>query len=131
MEDIRAKKRADEDPTQCIPSLGRGGGFCGPNLALALTLGLQPCTQDGKSLPHWCALGRRFGGWGQKKLNAPQDTVRMVRGLLVCSENLTVGGGVTTFSHVPQGAWSHTRHPSFSPKTSTTCAPVMVALRAL
>ena len=44
MEDIRAKKRADEDPTQCIPSLGRGGGFCGPNLALALTLGLQPCT---------------------------------------------------------------------------------------
>ena len=44
MEDIRAKKRADEDPTQCIPSLGRGGGFCGPNLALTLTLGLQPCT---------------------------------------------------------------------------------------
>ena len=44
MEDIRAKKRADEDPTQCIPSLGRGEGFCGPNLALALTLGLQPCT---------------------------------------------------------------------------------------
>ena len=45
MEDIRAKKRASEDPTQCIPSLGRGGGgFCGPNLALALTLGLQVCT---------------------------------------------------------------------------------------
>ena len=43
-EDIRAKKRADEDPTQCIPSLGWGGGFCGPNLALALTLGLHPCT---------------------------------------------------------------------------------------
>ena len=40
-------------------------------------------------------------------------------------------GGVTTFSHVPEGAWSHTRQPSFSPKTSTTCAPVMVALRAL
>ena len=80
----------------------------------------------------WCALGRRFGGWGQKKLNAPQDTVRMVRGLLVCSENLTVGGGgVTTFSHVPEGAWSHTRQPSFSPITSTTCEPVMVALRAL
>ena len=45
MEDIRPKKRADEDPTQCIPSLGRGGGgFCGLNLALDLTLGLQPCT---------------------------------------------------------------------------------------
>ena len=44
-------------------------------------------------LPLWCALGRRFGGWGQKKLNAPQDPVRMVRGLVVCSENLTVGGG--------------------------------------
>ena len=57
----------------------------------------------------------------------------MVRGLLVSSENLTVGGGggVTTFSHVPEGAWGHTRQPSFSPITSITFEPVMVALTAL
>ena len=108
-----------------------GGGFWGLNLALDLTLGLQPCTQDGNPLPLWCALGRRFGGWGQKKLNAPQDTVRTVRGLLVCSENLTGGGGLTTFSHVPEGASPHTRQLFFSPNASTTCEPVMVALRAL
>ena len=40
-------------------------------------------------------------------------------------------GGVTTFSHVPEGAWSHTCQPSFSPITSVTCELVMVALRAL
>ena len=33
--------------------------------------------------------------------------------LQVCPEYLALGGGggVTTFSQTPEGAWSHTRHP--------------------
>ena len=57
-----------------------------------------------------------------------------MRRLHVRAEHLALGGGgggVTTFSHTPEGASSHTRHPSLSPITSMTWVPLIVVFSAL